>query len=139
MKLFNHQTVNVALSLLLGSAILFWMYRDFDFQLIKNVVFEEMDWTWMWLSFPFGILAEAFRGWRWKQTLEPLGERSRTSVRLNAVFLSYAVSLVIPRIGEFARCGVLNRYDNVSFLKALGKKMRKRGFEDKGVKKKMLE
>lgn len=120
MKLFNHQTVNVALSLLLGSAILFWMYRDFDFQLIKNVVFEEMDWTWMWLSFPFGILAEAFRGWRWKQTLEPLGERSRTSVRLNAVFLSYAVSLVIPRVGEFARCGVLNRYDNVSFPKALG-------------------
>ena len=72
------------------------------------------------ISFPFGILAEAFRGWRWKQTLEPLGERSRTSVRLNAVFLSYAVSLVIPRIGEFARCGVLNRYDNVSFPKALG-------------------
>ena len=55
MKLFNHQTVNVALSLLLGSAILFWMYRDFDFQLIKNVVFEEMDWT--GCGYPFRLVS----------------------------------------------------------------------------------
>ena len=48
MKQATHQTLNVALSLLLGSAILYWMYRDFDFQLIKNVVLHEMDWTWMW-------------------------------------------------------------------------------------------
>ena len=120
MKQATHQTLNVALSLLLGSAILYWMYRDFDFQLIKNVVLHEMDWTWMWLSFPFGILAEAFRGWRWKQTLQPMGERSRASVRVHSVFLSYAVSLLIPRIGEFARCGILSRFDSVSFPKALG-------------------
>jgi hypothetical protein len=39
---------------------------------------------------------------------------------VNSIFLSYAVSLLIPRIGEFARCGVLNRYDKVPFPKALG-------------------
>lgn len=120
MKQATHQTLNIALSILLGSAILYWMYRDFDFQLIKNVVLHEMDWTWMWLSFPFGILAEAFRGWRWKQTLLPMDERSRASVRVHSVFLSYAVSLLIPRMGEFARCGVLSRFDDVSFPKALG-------------------
>jgi uncharacterized protein (TIRG00374 family) len=79
-----------------------------------------MDWTWMWLSLPFGVLAQVFRGWRWRQTLEPLGEKPRKGVCINAIFLSYAVSLVIPRIGEFARCGVLRRYDGVSFPKALG-------------------
>ena len=36
------------------------------------------------------------------------------------MFLSYAASLVVPRIGEFTRCGVLKRYDDVSFPKALG-------------------
>ena len=30
------------------------------------------------------------------------------------------MSLVIPRVGEFARCGVLSRCDGVSFPKALG-------------------
>ena len=118
-RLFNN-TVKIALPLLLGSAILYWMYRGFDFSSIYHVLFHEMDWTWMILSPPFGVLAQAFRGWRWKQSLEPIGEHPRTSVCVNAVFLSYAVSLLIPRIGEFARCGVLNRYDKVPFPKAIG-------------------
>ena len=118
-RLFNY-TVKIALPLLLGSAILYWMYRGFDFFSIRHVLFHEMDWTWMLLSLPFGVLAQAFRGWRWKQSLEPIGEHPRASVCVNAVFLSYAVSLLIPRIGEFARCGVLNRYDKVPFPKAIG-------------------
>lgn len=105
---------------MLCSAILYWMYRDFDFSSMIGFMECEMDWTWMWLSFPFGILAQMFRAWRWKQTLEPIGERPRTATAVHSVFVSYAVSLVVPRIGEFMRCGVLNRCDNVSFAKALG-------------------
>ena len=114
------QIFKIALSLCLGSAILYWMYRDFDFQRIEHVVTQEMNWWWMLLSFPFGILAQTFRGWRWRQALEPLGERPRRTVSVNSIFLSYAVSLIVPRIGEFARCGVLKRWDNVPFPKALG-------------------
>lgn len=96
------------------------MYRDFDFRSIENILLNEMNWTWMLLSFPFGILAQMFRGWRWRQTLEPVGEYPRSSTSVNSIFLSYAASLIIPRIGEFTRCGVLKRYDGVSFPKALG-------------------
>ncbi len=106
--------------LLLGGAILYWMYRDFDFQRISDVLWHEMNWTWMLLSFPFGILAQMMRGWRWKQTLEPMDMKVRSSVSVNSIFLSYAVSLVIPRIGEFTRCGVLKRWEGTSFSKALG-------------------
>ena len=114
------QSAKIALPLVLGGAILFWMYRDFDFEHIEKVLAEEMNWSWMLLSFPFGILAQMFRGWRWKQTLEPIGESPRKATAIHAVFLSYAASLVVPRIGEFTRCGVLRRYDGVSFAKALG-------------------
>ena len=96
------------------------MYRDFDFAQLGNVMLHQMDWTWMLLSLPFGILAQAFRGWRWKLTLDPVGEHPRNSTSVNSIFLSYALSLLIPRIGEFTRCGVLKRYDGVSFAKALG-------------------
>ena len=105
---------------LLGGAILYWMYRGENFGRFLHVMTSEMDWTWMLLSFPFGILAQMFRGWRWKQTLEPMGESPRSSTCLYAIFLSYAVSLIIPRIGEFTRCGVLKRYEGISFSKALG-------------------
>ena len=157
-KQITTNIVKIVLPLLLGGAILYWMYRDFDFQSMNHVLWHEMDWTWMLLSFPFGILAQLFRGWRWRQTLEPIvskceveetryevrgtrcensnedeGEgvqgnleprtsnlEPRNKVLVNAVFLSYATSLVIPRIGEFTRCAVLKRYDGISFSKALG-------------------
>ena len=110
----------IALPFILGSAILWWMYRGEDFGSIRHVLTDEMNWTWMLLSFPFGILAQMFRGWRWQQTLEPLDERPRTSTAIYAIFISYAASLVIPRIGEFSRCAVLKRYEGISFTKALG-------------------
>ena len=124
--------VKVLMPLLLGAAILYWMYRGEDWQQIRHVMIDEMDWSWMLLSFPFGILAQMLRGWRWRQTLEPIlkskdtemqehgAAKVRRSVCIHSIFLSYAASLVIPRVGEFTRCGVLNRYDGVSFPKALG-------------------
>jgi len=133
--------LKILMPLLLGAAILYWMYRGENWHEIWHVMTDEMNWTWMLLSFPFGILAQMFRGWRWRQTLEPMqnegalsevrgcegtevrgygGTKVRTSVCVHAVFLSYAASLVIPRVGEFTRCGVLARYDKVSFPKALG-------------------
>jgi len=96
------------------------MYRGFDFGGIGRFMLHDMNWTWMLLSFPFGILAQMLRGWRWRQTLEPLDERPRRATCVNSVFLSYAASLVVPRIGEFMRCGVLKRYEGTSFAKALG-------------------
>lgn len=115
-----NNTLKILFPLAFGGAILYWMYRDFDFRSIDDILMHGMDWTWMLLSFPFGILAQMFRGWRWRQTLEPIGEHPRRSTSVNSIFLSYAASLVIPRIGEFTRCGVLKRYDGVSFAKALG-------------------
>lgn len=112
--------LKILMPLVLGGAILYWMYRGEDWHQIRHIMTDEMDWSWMLLSFPFGILAQMFRGWRWKQSLEPVGERPRTSTSIHAIFLSYAASLLIPRVGEFTRCGVLKRYDNVSFSKALG-------------------
>ena len=154
------QTIaKILMPLILGGAILYWMYRGEDWQSIKDVMLHEMNWTWMLLSFPFGILAQAFRGWRWQQTLEPIGDEGRGDIRgyegtevrgyedrpndetilapshlrtsaptkgirsticINAIFLSYAVSLIIPRMGEFTRCGVLKRWEDISFSKALG-------------------
>ena len=164
MKTILTNIAKIIAPILLGGAILYWMYRGEDFMRLRHVLLEEMDWTWMLLSFPFGILAQLFRGWRWKQTLEPIARdisrneergtrnensssadlsdnnpvteqqedgnllppssfllpRIRSSVCIYAVFLSYATSLIIPRLGEFTRCGVLKRFDGCSFSKALG-------------------
>ena len=112
--------LKIVLPLVLGGAILYWMYRNNDWGRTWEVMTRETNWWWMLLSFPFGISAQVLRGLRWKQTLEPIGEHTRTSTSIYSIFLSYATSLVIPRVGEFVRCSVVKRYDGVNFSKALG-------------------
>lgn len=113
-------TANILLPIVLGGGILYWMYRDFDFAKVGDTLLYETNWWWMVFSLVFGVTAQVFRGLRWKQTLAPLGENPRTKNCIHAIFLSYASSLVIPRSGEVARCGVLTKYDGTSFSKSLG-------------------
>lgn len=112
--------LKILLPLVIGGVILWWMYRGFDWATLHRSLISEMDWTWMWLSFPFGILAQVFRALRWRQVLRPLGEQPRLHTSINAIFLSYASSLAVPRVGEVLRCGVLKRYDGVSFSRGVG-------------------
>lgn len=74
----------------------------------------------MLLSLPFGVLAQVLRAMRWRQALSPMGERPRLSSCIHAVSLSYASSLVVPRVGEVLRCGVLQRYEGTNFSCSVG-------------------
>jgi uncharacterized protein (TIRG00374 family) len=118
-KIFK-KVLQVIFPLLLGAFILIWVYRDFNFQRVGEVMLHGMDYGWIALSLVFGVFANLFRGWRWKLALEPLGEYPKTANCVYAIFISYASNLVIPRVGEVTRCGVLSKYDGVSFSKSLG-------------------
>lgn len=108
------------LPFVLGLGILWWMYRGTDWSDFGHYVLHEMNWWWMLLSLAFGILPQMARAWRWKMALEPLGEHPRRTSCIDAIFMSYAASLVIPRVGEVTRCGTLKTADGVSFTKSLG-------------------
>lgn len=86
----------------------------------EEVLLYGIDWGWMLVSLFFGVMSHVFRGWRWKQTLAPLGVYPKSSDCVDAIFISYAANLVLPRVGEVSRCGVLAKYDDVSFAKSLG-------------------
>lgn len=120
MKGYLYKTIKILFPFILGGGILYWMYRGFNFQEISQIMLHEMKWEWMILSFIPGILAQVFRGLRWHQTLTPMKEEARISTCIHSIFLSYAASLVIPRIGEILRCGVLTNHDGTSFTKAIG-------------------
>ena len=118
-KIFK-KILQVVFPLLLGAFILIWVYRDFNFQRVGEILVNGMNYGWIALSLVFGVFANLFRGWRWKLALEPLGEYPKTANCVYAIFISYASNLVIPRVGEVTRCGVLSKYDGVSFSKSLG-------------------
>ena len=96
------------------------MYRGIGWGELMDALSHKMSWTWMLLSMPFGVLAQVLRAMRWRQALSPMGERPRLSTCIHAVFLSYASSLVVPRVGEVLRCGVLQRYEGTNFSRSVG-------------------
>ncbi len=110
----------IALPLLLGAFILAWTYHGMDFSKTWHILLSETNYGWLFLSLIFGVLSHIWRGLRWNLTLEPLGEFPKKRNSIYAIFVSYAANLVIPRIGEVSRCGILNKYDGVSFTKAVG-------------------
>ena len=72
MKKLLKKTLKLILPVVLGGFILFWVYRDFDFTKAGDVLLHGTNWWWMLFSLVFGVFAQVFRGWRWRQTLEPL-------------------------------------------------------------------
>ena len=104
------KTLKILLPVALGGFILYWVYRDFDFARAKEVLLHGTNWGWMLFSLFFGVMSHVFRGWRWKQTLAPLGAYPKTSDCVDAIFVSYAANLVLPR-GN----GTLDRYIDHSF------------------------
>jgi len=114
------KAVKIGVPLALAVGILWWMYRGIGWEELVDALSHQMSWTWMLLSLPFGVLAQVLRAMRWRQALSPMGERPRLSTCIHAVFLSYASSLVVPRLGEVLRCGVLQRYEGTNFSRSVG-------------------
>ncbi|MDR0962012.1 MAG: flippase-like domain-containing protein [Mediterranea sp.] len=114
------RALKVVLPLILGGFVLYWVYRDFDFDRALEVLHYGTRWDWMLAALLFGLLSHVLRGLRWKQTLAPLGAFPRTADCVDAVFISYATNLILPRVGEVSRCGALAKYDDVPFGKSLG-------------------
>ena len=112
--------LKIGVPLVLAAGILWWMYRGIRWEELVDALSQKMSWTWMLLSLPFGILAQVLRAVRWRPVLAPAGEKPRLSTCVHAVFLSYASSLVVPRVGEVLRCGVLKRYEGTNFTCLVG-------------------
>ena len=68
------KSLKALLPIVLGIFVLYFVYCDYDFSRIGEVLAHEVAWDWMALSLLFGILSHVFRGLRWEQTLQPLGE-----------------------------------------------------------------
>ena len=112
--------MKIVLPLLIAGALLYWMYRDFDFTEVKRIFLNEMNLWWLFASLIPITLSHIFRGLRWLITLEPLGYRPKVGDSIDSIFVAYAANVLVPRVGEVSRCAVLTKYDKVPFSKALG-------------------
>lgn len=110
----------IVVPLAFGGLLLWILYRKVDVHAILEVITHGVRYDILLFSLLFGLLANIARAYRWKLLINSLDEYPRTLNVIYAVLGNYAVNLVLPRVGEIWRCGVIKKYDNASFTKLLG-------------------
>lgn len=117
----------------LAFALILWQYRQLtpdDLAQIR-VAFGQVKGR-LWLLLPItvvGFLSHFFRALRWKLLLAPLNLRPSTFNITGAVLVGYLVNLLLPRMGEVARCTVLARYEKEPADKIIGTIVAERSFD----------
>lgn len=102
-------------------AFIFWLiYKDQDIARIKTVLKNEVNYSWIGLSLLLGLLSHVSRTIRWGLMIEPVGHKPSFINTFLAVMVGYLMNLALPRMGEVSRCGVLARYEKISFTKLFG-------------------
>lgn len=115
--------VRFALPILLGVALLWWLYRDIDWADVQSIVQHQLDYGVLSFSLLFGLAANVVRGLRWHLLIMPLVQGEPKPKLANAVATvlgSYTINMVIPRAGELWRCAEYKRRESVSFSSLVG-------------------
>ncbi len=103
-----------------GLVIFYLVYKDQDLARMESILKNDVNYFWVWVSLILGLLSHISRTLRWNLMIEPLGQKPRVLNTFLAVMVGYLMNLVIPRMGEISRCGVLSRYEKISFTKLVG-------------------
>lgn len=109
-----------AIPLFIAILLLWYVYRDLDVSAML-IKLKEAHYLWIILATVLALFSHVTRAYRWNLLLVPLGYRELTVFRtLLAVMVGYFANLIIPRMGEVSRCGLLKRTDNVPITTSLG-------------------
>lgn len=112
--------LKIILPLAFGCLLLWYLYSKMDLNEIWEVIRKGVRYDIILFSLLFGLGANIMRGLRWGLLIRSLGDKVRTHNVVYAVLGNYAVNLVLPRVGEVWRCGMITKYDKIPFTRLLG-------------------
>lgn len=107
-------------SLLIAGGLLWYVFRDIDATTLLNKL-ADVRYGWVVVAAMIFLLSYFTRAYRWNLLLNPLGYSHLTPFRTTvAVAIGYFANLIVPRMGEVTRCGVLKRLEDVPVTTSLG-------------------
>lgn len=104
----------------IGIFIIYQLYKDQNAGEIIAVLRNDVDYKWIILSISLGVLSHISRAMRWQMLIEPIEKRPGFVNTFLAVMIGYLANLIFPRMGEVSRCGVLSKYERMSFTRVVG-------------------
>ena len=113
------KTIQYLISLGIAFFLLWLVFKDID---LANVwlKIKKANFTIIAISGVLALAAHWVRAARWALMLQPLGYRVNIYHTTLSVLVGYGANLIFPRAGEVARCGTLNKIEDVPFEKSFG-------------------
>jgi glycosyltransferase 2 family protein len=114
--------LKIVIPILVGVYICWYFWTSFDEEQKQDffLVFKQANYFWVGLALILGFISHWSRAKRWKYALRPLGHNPSTYNSYNAIMIGYIANIVVPRMGEASRAGVLKTTENVPFEKGFG-------------------
>ncbi len=112
-------TYQSVLFFLIGFGLIWFVFRDTDIDRLKNELYR-ISWFWVGISVGLNLLSQLVRAYRWKTLFIPLNYSPKIYNLFFAMLILTFTNQIIPRGGEVARLGVVNKYEKVPLSKLVG-------------------
>jgi uncharacterized membrane protein YbhN (UPF0104 family) len=112
--------IKYAVSIILAVVLLYFSFRGIKWEDFWEAL-KACRWEFVMLSMAFGALAFYLRALRWRELILPIDPKMSRGATFNAINISYLVNLVLPRVGEFVRCGYITANSSKSEPDEAGK------------------
>ncbi len=96
-------------SIALAAALLYFSFRGVGWADFLEGL-KACRWVFVILSMLFGLIAFWLRALRWRELLLPIDRTTSRLTCFNAINISYLVNILLPRVGEFVRCGYITAH-----------------------------
>lgn len=116
------------LSFLIAVALMAYLFQGIDFKVMLEKL-REVNYRWIFLSIGISLLSHLARAYRWNLLLSPMGHKPPVGKTFLAVMTGYFSNLLLPRMGEVTRCGMLNRMTKIPVSTSFGTVVAERVFD----------
>ena len=105
----NKKLIKYILSIGAAVILLYFSFRGVNWNDFMESL-RNCRWEWIGVAMLAGVISFWLRALRWRELLLPIDPDTTRKATFNAINIGYLANLVLPRIGEFVRCGFVTRH-----------------------------
>lgn len=112
--------MQIVIPLTISIGLCWLLFTGIDFGEMLAIIRYQCDFRWILLCLAIATLSHLLRAFRWGIQLRALGIRPPLRALVYSIFGTYAVNLVLPRLGEVWRTGYIAHRQSASFSSVFG-------------------
>lgn len=106
--------------LLISVGLCYLLFTGIDYGEMVEIIKHDCNYWWIVAALVISIFSHVFRAMRWSIQLKALGIKVPLFVLVLSIFGTYAVNLVLPRLGELWRTSYVSARQRASFTEVFG-------------------